>query len=167
MELEITINELCELQRSADEIETIGVSVKGRRLEFRKPTGADQEDWARTVFRDERDAAKGMICSLAITSTAAKSIKPDSFDLIEDAFDEADPLVNFGCSVTCEECGEQNEFAVDLVETALDLLNRAQYRLMYSVHKLATHYHWSEAEIFAVPDWRRREYLKMIETMKR
>lgn len=167
LELELTINELSELQRSADEVETVGVRVKGRRLEFRKPTGADQENWSQTVFQDERDAAKGMICSLAITSAAPKSIKPEFFDAIEDAFDEADPLVNFGCSVTCDECGKQNEFAVDLVETALDLLNRAQYRLMYSVHKLATHYHWSEAEIFAVPYWRRQEYLKMIETMKR
>jgi hypothetical protein len=31
------------------------------------------------------------------------------------------------------------------------------------VHRLASHYHWSESEIIRLPQWRRESYLEMIE----
>ena len=76
--------------------------------------------------------------------------------------EEADPLVNFSCSIECGECGQPNDHEIDLFETALDMLSRAQRRLILSVHRLALHYHWSEREIFDVPEWRRRQYLDLI-----
>lgn len=167
LEIELTLSELSELQREADRVETVGVEIKGRRVEFRKPKGRDQEDWARMDFRDERDAAAGMIGTLAVTPDFADYIEPEFLGAIEGALDEADPLVNFSCSVSCGECGEPNEYAVDLLETALGMLNRAQNQLIITVHRLASHYHWNEKEIFAVPDWRRQEYLKLIGAIRK
>ncbi len=162
LEFELSVAELSELQREADLIETVGVRFKGRPIEFRKPRGRDQEAWAGMVFRDQRDAAAGMIGTLAVTPGLPENIKASIHTSVEEALDEADPLVNFTCSVSCGECGEPHEYPVDLTETALGLLDRTQRQLVYTVHRLASHYHWSEREIFVVPDWRRQEYLKHI-----
>jgi len=167
LEIEITLGELSALQREADLVETVGVEINGRRTEFRKPIGRDQQDWSRMVFHDERDAAAGIIGTLAVTPDFMESNVLESLDAIEEALDEADPLVNFSFSVRCEECGELNEYPVDLLETALGMLNRAQNQLIIAIHRLALHYHWTEKEIFAVPEWRRREYLKLIEAIRK
>ena len=74
---------------------------------------------------------------------------------------------DFSCRVSCGECGELNEYDIDLTETALGMLNRAQKQLVITVHQLASHYHWSEAEIFAVPDWRRQQYLELTGAIKK
>jgi hypothetical protein len=83
-------------------------------------------------------------------------------EVIEEALDEADPLVNFQCSATCAECGAENQVPVDLCGLALGMLARQQKQLLATVHILASHYHWGETEIFSIPHWRRIEYLNLI-----
>ena len=167
LELELTLEELTELQREADMIETVGVELGGQRIEFRKPLGRDQEAWAGMVFRNEREAAAWMLYLLAVDPGMLSAIEHESLGAIEDALDEADPLIDFSCSVSCDECGEPNDYGVDLMETAIEMLSRAQRQLISAVHRLASHYHWSEKDIFAVPDWRRRQYLELIAALRK
>lgn len=167
LELELTHNEISDIQRDADRMETIGLELEGRRIEFRKPKGRDQELWAGAVFRDEQDAAVEMIGSLAMTPEYSPAIGTASLSEIDKAFDDADPLVNFSCQVSCGECDRLNGYRVDLMETALDLLSRIQTRLIHAIHTMASQYHWSEAEVLGVPEWRRRRYLRLIEAMKK
>ena len=162
IEFELTLREISELQGETDLTETVGVDIGGRRMEFRKPTGRDQELWGKMIFSDEHDAAAGMIGTLAALPGSFERLQPDEFSAVEEGLDAADPLVNFSCGVRCGECGELNEHQIDLTETALDMLNRAQKQLVITVHRLASHYHWSEPEIFAVPDWRRQQFLELI-----
>lgn len=164
LEFDLTVSEVSDFQRQADLVDTVTVDVKGRRIEIRKPRGSDQENWALRDFADEAAATADMIGTLTVTPDLPSNIGTKEIRLIEDALDAADPLVNFSCNVTCGECGEPNEYAVDLLETALEMLSHAQRRLIFTVHRLASHYHWSEAEIFAVPDRRRQQYLNLIET---
>lgn len=167
IELELTLREISEMQHEADLTETVGVDIGGRRIYFRKPTGRDQEEWSRMKFIDERDAARGMIARLAELPGRLEAMKPEKLSAVEEALEEADPLVNFSCGVSCGECGDLNEHEIDLMETALGMLNRAQNQLIVSVHRLASHYHWSEQEIFAVPDWRRQRYCELIGAMRK
>lgn len=162
IELELTLREISEMQGEADLIERVGVDIGGCQMEFRKPTGRDQEMWGKMIFSDERDVAAGMIGTLAALPGSFEALQPDELSAVEEALDEADPLVNFSCRVSCGECGELNEHEIDLMETALGMLNRAQNQLVVTVHQLASHYHWSEQEIFTVPDWRRQQYLELI-----
>jgi hypothetical protein len=162
IEMELTLDEIAEMQQEADRIETVEVGIGGRSLLFRKPSGADQEKWAGMVFRDEKEAAWAMIGTLAASPEIAESLDAEELGLIDEAMDEADPLVNFLCRVGCAECGAENEFLVDLLDVALGTLGRLQQQLIVMVHKLASHYHWSEKEIFEVPHWRRKEYLGLI-----
>jgi hypothetical protein len=167
IELELTIREISEMQGEADLIEMVGVDIGGRRMEFRKPTGRDQEMWGKMIFSDERDRAAGMIGTLAALPGSFEALQPVELSAVEEGLDEADPLVNFSCRVSCGECGELNEHETDLTETALGMLNRAQKQLVITVHRLASHYHWSEQEIFAVPDWRRRQFLELIGAIRK
>jgi hypothetical protein len=162
LELELTLEEIAELQRQADATDTIGIELRGQFAVLRKPNGRDQENWARMRFQDDQEATAAMIGTLAITPMGPEPLTADELRRIDEAMDEADPLVNFLCRVTCGECGHPNEFPIDLCETALGLLRRAQQQLLTTVHQLASHYHWNEKEVFAVPPWRRIEYLDLI-----
>ncbi len=162
LEMELTLDEIAEMQREADLVETVEVGIGGRPLLFRKPSGEDQEKWAEMVFRDEKEAAWAMIGTLAASPGIAENLGAEELGLIDEAMDEADPLVNFLCRIGCSECGAENEFLVDLLDVALGVLGRLQRQLIVMVHKLASHYHWSEKEVFEVPHWRRQEYLGLI-----
>ena len=167
IELELTLREISEMQSEADLIEMVGVDIGGRQMEFHKPRGCDQEMWGKMIFSDERDAAAGMIGTFAALPGSFEALQPEELSAVEEALDEADPLVNFSCRVSCGECGELNEPEIDLTETALGMLNRTQSQLVVTVHRLASQYHWSEQEIFAIPDWRRQQYLKLTEAIRK
>lgn len=161
IELELTLREISEIQGEADLVDRVGVEIGGRPMAFRIPTGRDQQMWSQMIFKDEDDARAGLIGTLAAPPESSQALEPDELDAVEVALDQADPLVNFSCRVACGECGELNDRKIDLLETALGMLSRAQHRLIVTVHRLASHYHWSEQDIFAVPDWRRQQYLKL------
>jgi hypothetical protein len=150
------------MQGEADRTEVVEVSIDERSLVLRKPSGRDQEHWAAMTFRDETDAARAMIGTLAVDPEIADGLGANELGLIDAAMDEADPLVNFLCRIDCSECGSPNEFLIDLTAVALDMLSRLQQQLIVMVHKLASHYHWSEKEVFEVPHPRRKQYLDLI-----
>jgi hypothetical protein len=83
-------------------------------------------------------------------------------DSVEEAMEEHDPLINFKLRVKCPACETTNLVAIDLEDLSLRGLRDAQRRLLTSIHRLAAHYHWSEQQIFAVPSWRRAQYLSLI-----
>jgi hypothetical protein len=162
LEIELTLDEIAEMQCEADRTEIVEVSIGERPLLFRKPSGRDQEHWAGIAFRDETDAAWAMIGTLAVDPEIADGLGAKELGLIDAAMDEADPLVNFLCRIDCSECGSPNEFLIDLPAVALDRLSRLQQQLIVMVHKLASHYHWSEKEVFEIPHRRRKQYLDLI-----
>lgn len=162
IELELTRVEISELQREADLNTTVAVEVEGKRFLYRKPCGLDLENWSAMAFGDMQQAATVMINTLALTPDLPVSLDSEVIRLVDEAMKEADPLVNFFCRVSCAECNSKNEFLLDLCDIALTRLKRLQEQMLVSIHKLASRYHWSEQEIFAVPHWRRKAYLDLI-----
>jgi hypothetical protein len=162
LELELTLDEIAAIQNEADQVEVVSVDLSGRRLEFHKLSGRDQESIGEAVFSDKLEAATEIIGRLAVDADAVERLSARDIEITESAMEKADPLVNFNCRIDCAECGQSNDHEIDLFETALDMLRRTQRRLVLSVHRLASTYHWSEQEIFAVPEWRRQQYLELI-----
>ena len=162
LELELTLDEIAAFQHEADRLEVVSVDLSGRRLEFLKLSGRDQELIGAAAFNDEFEAATEIIRRLALDAGAVEHLTASDIEAIETAMEEADPLVIFNCRIDCGECGKSDDHEIDLFETALDMLRRAQRRLLLSVHRIASRYHWSEQEIFAVPEWRRQQYLELI-----
>jgi hypothetical protein len=171
LEVEITAAELAELQAEAYAAERVSVEFENTQLALRRPTGSDQLTWLRGRYAQEDAAVRQMLRTLLLEAAEPPAVADDTMprelvQLVGLALEEHDPLVNFSLRIRCSDCEIESPFEIDLEGLALRRLRQAQLRLLETVHRLATYYHWSEQEIFAVPHWRRVQYLNLIENEK-
>ncbi|MBS1912273.1 MAG: hypothetical protein JST22_09835 [Bacteroidetes bacterium] len=180
LELDVTLEELAGIEAEAGARERVEVTIDGRLHALRRPTGRDQLEWMSRRFTDEREAMLWMARTLVrleeprepgempgLDETPGAGMDIDALAVIEETMSGFDPLVNFVAFVRCVHCGCEHDHEIDLEEIAFRRLRQAQLRLLGTVHRLARHYHWSEQEIFAVPQWRRDYYLALIEQENR
>ena len=127
------------------------VVVGGRTL--RRPTGSDLLRWREHQPSDTE-----------ILATLGGPIEPTAAELAEAeaALAVADPLVDLQLQSACPACGEPVTLAVDLEADLLAQLRNDQERLIAQVAMLAGAFHWSEREILALPEARRRRYLALV-----
>lgn len=164
-EIGISIEEIAALQEEAYATDRVEVALENEVLALRRPTGSDQLAWLKGSFTDRGAALRAMVRTL-ILDVHRDTLRDEWLDGIEEAMEEHDPLVNFKLGVKCPSCESDPLVRIDLEELSLRALRQAQLRLLASVHRLAAHYHWSEQQIFAVPHWRRADYLSLIENEK-
>jgi DNA-directed RNA polymerase subunit RPC12/RpoP len=155
-EISLTLNELLEVGRGAN-CREVRVKVGTEVRRFRRPTGRDQLNWLAQKYEDEADCATAMIASLALDDTDVPEVE------LESVFDEFDPLLRAPLTAACPDCGDAGEHEIDVAGIALSRLQQSQKVLLATVDLLASRYHWSESEIFAVPEWRRAHYLQMLQ----
>jgi hypothetical protein len=171
LEVELSLDDLLSLQDEPSDLLT--VQCGQQTLALRKPTGADQREWAVGVFENELAAIKSMVHALIVrddeSTTGAEPVllTDESVLRVDRVMQDGDALVNFSLELVCPHCESHSEFEMDLQALAIERLEHRQRRLLAAVHRLAKHYHWSEQQIFAVPAWRRTHYLKMLEAEKR
>jgi len=165
MEIELTVDEIASLQRSAEDSAVARVQAGSQALSVRRPTGEDQLAALKQTHRSEASAREYMAVALiADGSRNGGGALPESWvEAVGEALDDLDPLVNFSVRVNCPFCERSEKHYIDLGDLALRRLQAAQQRLVHLVHRLGSYYHWSEREIFAVPHWRRLRYLRLIE----
>ncbi len=164
-EVDITLGEVLEFSAGAHEEGSIDIEFDGRAVRLRHPTGEDQLAWRQQGPRDDREAVRLAMASLLADGTGGWSA--ESLERLAESADAAlaghDPLVGFELTVRCPECGAESNHPIDWTEIAFARFRNAQLQLIRTVHRLASHYHWSEPEIFAVPAWRRQLYLETLE----
>jgi hypothetical protein len=133
----------------------------GRTLDIAVPTGADQLAWLAAG-----DTGAGALVDRLVTlPLGVAEIAPGWLESIEAALERADPLTTLEIETACPECGAETSVPLDLEASCLALLAAEHPRLLDDIHALATAYHWSEAEIMAIPPERRRQYLARIDRM--
>ncbi len=132
----------------------------GEPLQLRRPTGSDLSDCRHLALQNTEPAqiAQALLQRLCL---AGSPHAEDAADAAA-ALAEADPLVDFAVHCACPECGAEADRAIDLEAHALQLLAARQRLLLREVHGLASHYGWTEREIFEVPASRRSRYLAAI-----
>ncbi|BCT67378.1 hypothetical protein [Nitrosospira sp. NRS527] len=156
---------------------TAGESINWRtplqqQASIRLPTGSDQLAWY-AHSRDRRgvDAAwlaRRLIMRLDATVPAAGWQLPAAWLApLGAALDSADPLTALNITAHCPACDAQFEVEVDLEYLLLEDLRRQQRTLLDDIHQIAGSYHWSEADILALPSWRRAGYLSRIHAQSR
>jgi hypothetical protein len=74
------------------------------------------------------------------------------------------PQVEVELEAVCPECGRSFSAMIDLPALVLEEFAVEWPRLRHEVHLLASHYHWPESEILAMPRHKRRSYLELLET---
>lgn len=162
-ELELEINELLQIASSVPQTEQIATEIEGRAVVLRLPTGEDQLRWI-SEGCNAASIATSLVVNPPVQSLLHSGLAPEQIaEGIDAAMDFRDPLVGFSLSVVCSQCGEPSEQTLDLSEAAVSRLWSVQAGLIEDVDRLARIYHWSEAEIVALPAWRREEYLQCID----
>ena len=136
----------------------------GPELTLRAPRGDDQQAWeAAGKVPTSAEMAEALLAT-------AEGPLPDNLDLSEgvvDALGERlevlDPLNAMTVAAACPACGRENEIDFDLEVLLIARAAARQRELIDVVHRIARAYHWSEAQILALPARRRASYLQRIE----
>jgi len=167
MEITIPLLEITQLQQQSENQKT-EIAIATEKLSLRKPTGNDQKLWLEQHFPDEGSATLAMVQSLLVSEQPSTfkqvySQEKDWIEMLNQVMEEIDPLVNFNLQVNCPYCGSENLQDFDLGAWALQQLYGVQQQLIATIHRLASHYHWSESEILAIPPGRRSCYLALID----
>lgn len=140
----------------------VTIQLKHSTIDARIPTGEDQQNLAE--LSDEQAMAallKNCICSVNgdIPSEAfINTLSEPDIKSIDESLDAVSPAVCNQLLVNCPECGQQQYAELD----HYDLSGINRHFFYQEVHTLASHYHWSEAEILDLPQSRRHLYLDMI-----
>ncbi len=135
-------------------------SDAGIELNLRLPNGRDLQAWARADVDSPVTFAASLVETIggrahALDDPALAAILP----ALDDAFAEHDPLICLRLRTACPACAHDNSIVCDLEAALLAGFARAQADLLDEVLQLARSLHWSEAQIMALPRWRRAHYL--------
>jgi hypothetical protein len=141
----------------------VTLRMKEWTIDVRVPTGADQE---RIGEQSEEESMQQLLqrCIRSVNGESPgkefiNNLSEPDIEAIDEVLDEASPAVCNQLLVTCPECGRQQYAELD----HYDLAGMNEHDFYDEVHTLASHYHWSEAEILDLPQARRRLYLGLID----
>jgi hypothetical protein len=138
-------------------------------VKFRLPNGADQEIVARIGRTDLSNATDRLLtqCIISVIDPSECSVSPQRVlhmlrGPLEDAIRTLDRGADASTTVSCPSCGHNVPVLFDAFALLTTELARSD-ALYLEVDRLARAYHWSEADILALPITRRRHYLTLLD----
>jgi len=134
----------------------VAYEVNGATRRARLPTGEDQARW-------QRERAPLRLVADSLMADGSDCGGEAVVQALDQALGVRDPLRALPVQAVCPECGHLAEHRVDLEAHLVTAFAVAQRELLGQVAALAEAYHWSEAEIAAMPPWRRQFYLQRLE----
>ncbi len=129
-------------------------------LEFRLPTGEDQEVLAEHA--EDENSVEQLLRRCIVRMPATLDLKTAGA-AIEQRMQELMPRPELEIEGVCPECGLAFSSALDVTTLVLSKAAKQSQRLPYDVHRLAWHYHWPEWEILSMPLQKRSRYLHLLE----
>ncbi len=130
-------------------------------LTLRVPNGTDQE--ALQGIADMKQArqtlARRCVTAWDGGDVSTLELEDDLVAAIEAALEPVAPEIATEVMAPCPECGADNRVSID----PYFCLGRVSQDLFTDIHRLASHYHWGEADILTMPRWRRQRYLALID----
>jgi hypothetical protein len=151
---------LAEVPIRGQPVVTRTFTLEGNEMEFRLPTGGDQEALTRHV--DDADCVEQLLrrCIVCMPRDRdLQAIRP----ALEKRMEELASRPILEVEGVCPECGLQFASSLDLPELVLSQVAEQSQRLAHDVHRLAWHYHWAEGEILSMPRAKRLRYLHLLD----
>jgi uncharacterized tellurite resistance protein B-like protein len=167
LEIAVPLHDLMRRpERSAAPEYVARISDDAGNIRFRLPTGADQEEAALMARADPERAGDLLFerCVIAVEDGAA----PDRATLralLAERMPVLDPQAETILDVACPSCGAETSTLIDAASLIFQHMASGR-RLLSEIDRIARVYHWSEAEILAMPVARRRAYLDLIAEME-
>jgi hypothetical protein len=121
-------------------------------LQFRLPTVSDLREVAGSA------GARAELLDRCVRGTTT----PRSVRSAERAMAVLGPTLRSSVSGPCPECAASMELTFDAREYCYSELRTLSVAVLDEVHLLASAYHWSEADILALPPTRRKAYAELI-----
>lgn len=131
-------------------------TVEGRTVGFRLPTTED----LLAVRATEPETAHRRLLARCLE---ADDLPPGVADAVDAALEELAPAGAVELVITCPGCGLDTRAALDVAALLWADLELRVADLLDEVHRLATAYGWSEAEILTLSPPRRAAYLELTE----
>jgi len=135
-------------------------------MRFRLPDSRDLAAAARAGSVQEARRTLGERCVLEAHGADGGPVAelPDgALDALAARMDEVSPGTEVSLAVACPACGAEWRAPLDVPSLVWTETAARARRLLREVDVLARAYHWSEAEILALPTGRRRAYLELAE----
>jgi len=136
----------------------------GVELMLRLPSGRDLQRWMHDGVQSHEALAASLIEAVAGQPVGTRAAAVDAWlPALDDAFDAHDRLTALRLQTRCPACAHDNTIACELEALLLAGFARTQAAMLDDVLRLAAAFHWSEAEILALPRWRRAHYLRRLD----
>lgn len=130
------------------------------------PTGRHQLEWLE-LDNNQPNEDRELTMATTLVQTLNGEPPPPGWRLprhwlddLQATLEEHDPLTAFDVAVNCPDCSETMKLEPDLEDLLLTKLESLQKSVLEEVYYLARAYHWTEAEIFNMPAWRRHFYVQ-------
>jgi len=166
LELGFDINQLRAFPLNSELSEIYLITVDDYEVQFRLPNTSDL--LYITELSDTTMARRTLFerCLLQATCTgeliAASDVSDEIVNAIAARMAEIDSQADIQITLTCPACSNQWSAAFDIASHLWIEINGWAIRILEDVHRLASAYGWSEAEILALSPMRRQLYLGMI-----
>lgn len=108
-----------------------------------------------------RQAARALLARCTLAGDLAQ-IDDAALRQVEDALDTLDPQADLVLALHCVACGHAGEAQLDAGALLWEEIEVRARVLLGEVHRLASAYGWSEAQILALSPARRASYLAMV-----
>jgi hypothetical protein len=129
---------------------------------FRLPTSRDLV--AVAFEADEESAARALLRRCCVDDAGAPPCTDALVAEVEARIAALDEAADVRFALGCASCGHAWDERFDIAAWCWDEVDFAARRLLVDVHRLASAYGWSEAEILALGAARRRAYIDLIES---
>ena len=106
-------------------------------------------------------AARALLARCTLAGDLAQ-IDDAALRQVEDALDALDPQADLVLALHCVACGHAGEAQLDAGALLWEEIEVRAHVLLGEVHRLASAYGWSEAQILALSPARRASYLAMV-----
>ncbi len=149
--------DLAALPRShpAENFPVVSVELSDGSLTFQLPCGHHEHLMAAGASLPQLLAA---LCLDDEADQALAALTPSDLETIDIALDAAAPDVADRIALTCPDCGAVSEARIDPLAYAFPGADP----LLRDIHRLSRAYHWSEADILALPTKRRHRYVALV-----
>jgi hypothetical protein len=139
------------------------VAIGERAFRVRLPTGADQE----AVLGLDGEPAARMLLDRCLVDVDEAALSAEEAAAVTGAMEQRAPRIELELDLICPDCGDPFLAPFDTTAFILQEFRLGGRQLLREVHVLASLYHWSERDILALRQDRRRAYLALLSDMVR